>query len=174
MPMGTSWSWVPNEKYKSTDEIIRTLVQVVTRGGSLLLNVAPGPDGQLDSAAYVRLKEVGEWMKVNGEAIRQTRPTFGHKPTTDIGSTSWSEPGCYRNCDASTYYFIDSTGVGDFKVSCGVNATPKAYVLGSKTPLEATPIGNRTLLHVPRSALPGKGPIWVIKLSRRTFCQKEC
>ena len=53
MPMGTSWSWVPNEKYKSTDEIIRTLVSVVSRGGSLLLNVAPGPDGQLDSTAYV-------------------------------------------------------------------------------------------------------------------------
>jgi hypothetical protein len=43
MPMGTSWSWVPNEQYKTTDEIIRTLAQVVTRGGSLLLNVAPAP-----------------------------------------------------------------------------------------------------------------------------------
>ena len=73
MPMGTSWSWVPNEKYKSTDEIIRTLVSVVSRGGSLLLNVAPGPDGQLDSTAYVRLKEVGEWLKVNGEAVYGTR-----------------------------------------------------------------------------------------------------
>ena len=72
MPMGTSWSWVPNEQYKSTDEIIRTLVKVVSRGGSLLLNVAPGPDGQLDSTAYVRLKEVGEWLKVNGEAIYGT------------------------------------------------------------------------------------------------------
>ena len=73
MPMGTSWSWVPNEQYKSTDEIIRTLVQVVSRGGSLLLNVAPGPDGQLDSTAYMRLKEVGEWLKVNGEAVYLTR-----------------------------------------------------------------------------------------------------
>ncbi len=75
MPMGTSWSWVPNEQYKSTDEIIRTLVQVVSRGGSLLLNVAPGPDGQLDSAAYVRLKEVGDWLKVNGEAVYGTIPS---------------------------------------------------------------------------------------------------
>ena len=40
-------------------------------------------------------------------------------------------------------------------------------------PLEATPIGNRTLLHVPRSALPGKGPVWVIKLSGRSLCRKE-
>ncbi|MBP7408396.1 MAG: alpha-L-fucosidase [Flavobacteriales bacterium] len=172
MPMGTSWSWVPNEKYKSTDEIIRTLVKVVTRGGSLLLNVAPGPDGQLDSVAYVRLKEVGEWMRLNGEAIHSTTPTFEHKRTTDIGSTSWSEPGCYRNCDVNVYYFIDSTGVGDLTISCGVNATPRAYVLGSKKPLEATPIGNRTLLHIPRSALPGEGPVWVIKLSGRSLCRK--
>lgn len=173
MPMGTSWSWVPNEQYKSTDEIIRTLVQVVSRGGSLLLNVAPGPDGQLDSAAYVRLKEVGQWMKVNGEAIHSTTPTFEHNRTTDIGSTSWSEHGCYRNCDVSVYYFIDSTGVGDLKISCGVNATPKVYVLGSKKPLDVTAIGNRTLVHIPRSALPGEGPIWVIKITGRTLCSKK-
>ena len=79
MPMGTSWSWVPNEQYKTTDEIIRTLVKVVSRGGSLLLNVAPGPDGQLDSAAYVRLKEVGEWLKVNGEAV------YGTADQQDLG-----------------------------------------------------------------------------------------
>jgi alpha-L-fucosidase len=86
MPMGTSWSWVPNEQYKSTDEIIRTLAQVVTRGGSLLLNVAPGPDGRWDSTAYQRLREVGAWLKVNGEAVHGTRASGPGKRTAPSGA----------------------------------------------------------------------------------------
>ena len=93
MPMGTSWSWVPNEQYKSTDEIIRTLVKVVSRGGSLLLNVAPGPDGQLDSTAYVRLKEVGEWLRVNGEAVYGTEPVYMEGGTGIVVATERHQRG---------------------------------------------------------------------------------
>lgn len=108
MPMGTSWSWVPNEQYKSTDEIIRTLVSVVSRGGSLLLNVAPGPDGQLDSTAYVRLKEVGEWLKVNGEAVYGTRASSVGGLSGIIGRTF-----AWRSGERKTaYVFLDPQLVG--------------------------------------------------------------
>jgi hypothetical protein len=114
MPMGTSWSWVPNEKYKSTDEIIRTLVSVVSRGGSLLLNVAPGPDGQLDSTAYVRLKEVGEWLKVNGEAVYGTRALPCEDPKV-IGGT-----GVYRawksEQKSTAYLFLEPDASGELRL----------------------------------------------------------
>ena len=114
MPMGTSWSWVPNEKYKSTDEIIRTLVSVVSRGGSLLLNVAPGPDGQLDSTAYVRLKEVGEWLKVNGEAVYGTRALPCEDPKV-IGGT-----GVYRGTKSdrksTAYLFLEPEASGEIRL----------------------------------------------------------
>lgn len=106
MPMGTSWSWVPNEKYKTTDEIIRTLVNVVSRGGSLLLNVAPGPDGQLDSTAYVRLKEVGEWLKVNGEAVYGTRPGFMDGGQNILAATTGGTPRTPGPA-AETYLFVE-------------------------------------------------------------------
>ena len=113
MPMGTSWSWVPNEQYKSTDEIIRTLVNVVSRGGSLLLNVAPGPDGQLDSTAYVRLKEVGEWLKVNGEAVYGTDPIEHEVLSGIVGLThAWRKDE--RRTD---YFFLDPRVIGPGTVS---------------------------------------------------------
>ena len=134
LPMGTSWSWVPNEQYKSTDEIIRTLVKVVSRGGSLLLNVAPGPDGQLDSAAYVRLKEVGAWLKVNGEAIYGTVPSSWEREQpkihSGIGST-WNVRPVDRNYINGTLYFIiDPIDQTPFRFRFLGKHPPKIKVLG--------------------------------------------
>jgi alpha-L-fucosidase len=76
MTMGDSWSYVPNDNYKSTLVLIRTLCTVVSRGGNYLLNIGPGPDGDWDPTAYLRLKEIGAWMKVNSEAIYGSKPAF--------------------------------------------------------------------------------------------------
>lgn len=73
MTMATSWSYVPNDVYKPTEEIIKKLVDIVSKGGNYLLNIGPGPDGELDATAYQRLKDIGQWMKVNGEGIYGTR-----------------------------------------------------------------------------------------------------
>jgi alpha-L-fucosidase len=73
MTMGDSWSYKPDDRYKSTNEIIRNLVDIVSKGGNYLLNIGPGPDGEFDTTAYQRLREVGVWMRRNGEAIYGTR-----------------------------------------------------------------------------------------------------
>lgn len=72
MTMGDSWSYIFNENYKSPRRLIHTLCDVVSKGGNLLLNIAPGPDGTWDPAAYERLRAIGNWMTVNGEAIYGT------------------------------------------------------------------------------------------------------
>ena len=70
--LGNSWSYVPNDKYKSARTVIHMLTNIVSRNGSLLLNIGPGPDGEWDPNAYARLEEIGKWMKINGEAIYDT------------------------------------------------------------------------------------------------------
>lgn len=69
MTLGDSWSFVPGDRYKSARQMVHTLSRIVSRGGNLLLNVGPGPDGTLDPVAISRLREIGAWMKVHGAAI---------------------------------------------------------------------------------------------------------
>ena len=77
MTMANSWSYVPHDTYKSTNQLIHTLIKIVGTGGNLLLNVGPDANGEWDTVAYSRLKEIGDWMKINGEAIYNTRPLTG-------------------------------------------------------------------------------------------------
>jgi len=73
MPMASSWSYVPNDRYKSPRALVHMLVDVVAKGGNLLLNIGPGPDGTWHDEAYDRLERLGAWLRVNGEAIYETR-----------------------------------------------------------------------------------------------------
>ena len=62
-----------------THRLIHLLVDVVGKGGNFLLNVGPQPDGQLPAVAVGRMKEIGDWLDVNGEAIYGTRPIAPYK-----------------------------------------------------------------------------------------------
>jgi alpha-L-fucosidase len=72
--MAKQFSYNPNDVYKSTHELIHMLVNIVAKGGNLLLNIGPSPEGTLPDTAVSRLKEIGAWMAVNSEAIYGTRP----------------------------------------------------------------------------------------------------
>jgi alpha-L-fucosidase len=77
--MGRSWSFIFKEEYKPARQIIHTLIDVVSKGGNLLLNIGPGPDGKWHEEAYVRLAEIGGWMQLNREAIYNSdgKPQYG-------------------------------------------------------------------------------------------------
>ena len=60
------------EHYMSRTKCIRTLVSTVSRGGNLLLNVGPDADGRIPAIMEDRLLAIGEWLKVNGDAIYAT------------------------------------------------------------------------------------------------------
>jgi alpha-L-fucosidase len=71
--MHGGWSYSPDAQYRSTRELIHSLVDIVSKGGNLLLNIGAGPDGTWHEEAYEKLEEIGDWMKVNGEAIYKTK-----------------------------------------------------------------------------------------------------
>lgn len=73
MPLGNDWGYVPNNNWKSADRVIRTLVEIVAKGGNLLLGVGPKPDGTFPLEVEERLLEIGKWMDANGAAIYGTR-----------------------------------------------------------------------------------------------------
>jgi alpha-L-fucosidase len=73
--MGTSWQYQPrNEVYKSGYELIRLIYETRAKGGNLLLNVGPKPDGELPIEQEERLREIANWMFINSESIYGVRP----------------------------------------------------------------------------------------------------
>lgn len=74
MPMGTSWTWVPNDTFKSVGTLVRNLCRIVARNGNFLIGIGPDGNGEFDPVVYDRLKGIGDWLKTNGEAVYSTRP----------------------------------------------------------------------------------------------------
>jgi alpha-L-fucosidase len=75
LTMGREWNYMPaNDVYKTGGQLISTLVETRAKGGNLLLNVGPKPDGELPVEQEERLREIALWMFVNGEAIYGVRP----------------------------------------------------------------------------------------------------
>jgi alpha-L-fucosidase len=58
----------------SVDELVDSFVDIVSKNGNLLLNVGPKPDGTISPLQVERLRGLGHWLDVNGEAIFETRP----------------------------------------------------------------------------------------------------
>ena len=67
------WAWKPNDKMKSKKECIQTLVQTAAGNGNLLFNVGPMMDGRIEARQVNRLKEMGEWLKLYGESVYNTK-----------------------------------------------------------------------------------------------------
>lgn len=74
--MGRTWGYNPNETdWKSADILIRVIVAAVCRGGNVLMNVGPKPDGEFPVEATERLAAIGEWLNTYGETLRGS--TYG-------------------------------------------------------------------------------------------------
>ncbi|TWT75767.1 Alpha-L-fucosidase [Planctomycetes bacterium CA13] len=78
-----SWGYIKDEKYKSSDYLLDELIDIVSKNGCLLLNIGPKADGTIPVEAEAILVDMGAWLKVNGEAIYDTRPwkIYGEGPT---------------------------------------------------------------------------------------------
>ena len=73
MTMNTTWGYKSfDDKWKSTEMLLRNLIDIASKGGNYLLNVGPTSEGLIPRQSIERLLEIGQWMKTNGEAIYGT------------------------------------------------------------------------------------------------------
>src|SRR5882672_5267287 len=84
-----SWGYIENDTFKTPEFVIHQLADVVSKNGNLLVNIGPRADGTIPEQAQTILRQVGAWLKVNGEAIYETRPwtKYGEGPTEVVGGS---------------------------------------------------------------------------------------
>lgn len=88
----SSWGYVDDYDYKDVDTLVTGFVDRLSKNGNTLLNVGPRPDGTIPDAATDRLRDFGNWLATNDEAVYSARPwwTFGEGPT-QVTSTEFEE-----------------------------------------------------------------------------------
>ena len=144
--------------------MINILVDIVSKGGNLLLNIAPSPEGTWDEEAYTRLKEFGAWMKINDEAIYNTRPLAPYRE----GKICFTQ---LKDRTAYAIYLADGNEKNiphEIKLPCSVvGSKTKVSLLGSKEKLELNKSGNDFVVKISKT-LQNNPPCehaWVLKIS---------
>jgi len=161
MTMGTSWSYLPNDVYKPAKELVQKLVDIVSKGGNFLLNIGPSPTGELDANAYQRLKEIGAWIKINGEAI------YGSRMFTVFGEGD--KIRFTQSKDGLTKYIFMLDYPTDklllTKMQFYKNAS--LQLVGSKTKLKWAKDINGVSISIPQNLKSVTDYVWVIKVSEK-------
>jgi alpha-L-fucosidase len=121
MTMNDTWGYKSTDQnWKSPQTLVRNLIDIASKGGNYLLNVGPTAEGLIPTPSLVRLREVGEWMKVNGDAIYGTQASPFRKLSFDGRCTR--KPG--------TLYLHVFERPAEGKIVLPIaNAVRKAYLL---------------------------------------------
>jgi alpha-L-fucosidase len=147
MTMNSSWgykSW--DDKWKSTETLIRNLVDIASKGGNYLLNIGPKEDGTIPQESIDRLKEIGAWMKVNSEAIYASKGS-------PLAPLPWGRVTRKEDAKTTTLYFsvFDWPKDGRLLVPGVSNEVLSAKLLGGgKASATLSPEG--LLLQLPQEA----------------------
>ena len=142
MTMNNSWGYQPNDKdYKSVNQIIRILVDCISMGGNLLLDIAPKADGTIPQKQVTILKGLGRWTSKHKEAIYGTRAGIPKEHFN--GYTALSK-------DKKTLYlYLDYKPNGPVLIKGLKNKVNRIWVVGNGTKLSHKVVGKQYWSSVP-------------------------
>lgn len=141
--MNTTWGYKSyDDDWKSSEQLIQNLVDVASKGGNYLLNVGPKANGEIPQESITRLKDVGEWMRVNSASIhgttaspfvrlkwgRATKKEYPNATDLFLHVFDWPEDGLLKvdglRSEVSGAYFM-----ADFQHQIQINKTKAGIVL---------------------------------------------
>lgn len=157
LTINDSWGFRRDDRnWKTSKDLVRTLVDVVSKGGNLLLNVGPNADGEFPPECVRRLEAIGQWMAANGESIHGTQASpFGYLPW----GRCTAKPGVL-------YLHVFDWPRKILEVPGLKNAVKEAYLLGDtgKSPLPVARQDDDVLIRLPEKAPDTIDTVIVLKI----------
>lgn len=144
MTLNHHWGYKKNDDdWKSASELVRTLVDIVSKGGNFLLNVGPTGEGLIPAPSIERLHEVGQWMKVNAEAI------YGTTASPFKRVDGWR---CTSRSGKLYVIIFDWPTTGRFELPGLESRVTKAYLLAGHQDLKFSPKVGGVSIDLPMTA----------------------
>ncbi|GGU26935.1 alpha-L-fucosidase [Streptomyces violascens] len=149
----------PDDKYMTTEEVVHTLVDIVSKNGNFLLDIGPRADGTIPEIMRLRLRETGQWLKTNGEAI--------------YGSTYWArmpQLGAdlrFTVRPGRAFYIHSLARPGatlTVEAPVPIRAGDRVTMLGYGRPLTWRTSGSGLVIDVPAAARAAGSHAWVFKV----------
>ena len=160
--MAGSFGYNRNERledYSTSEQLVHILIDKVARGGNLLLNIGPTADGRIPEIMQQRLSDMGEWLKVNGEAIYGTRK-WDNAPAVVAKTTH------YFTKKGKDLYLIITKWQDKPLIVDGINRAENVSLLGYGGKVKYVVSGNKVTI-TPPSINPANNPCsyaWVFKM----------
>lgn len=162
---GGGWSYTPDATYMSGRQGVQLLVDIVAKGGNLLLNIAPSPEGEWQEGAYRLLKDYENWMNVNSEAIYDSHVLAPYKESNI----------CMTQQENGNTYFMYMTEENETVMPATISIqshqpAPGSAVklLGYDQPLSWKAAGKGFVVNIPKSLRknPPSQFVWTIKVEK--------
>ena len=160
MTMNDTWGFKSyDDDWKDTRTLLRTLIDIASKGGNFRLNVGPTAQGLIPAPSVHRLAEMGDWMKVNCEAIHGTT-------ASPWGLPAW---GRYAAKPGKVYAFVFDWPKDGKLALAGVKDRPvRAYLLADHKPLDVAPADSGFVVQLPKVAPSTIASVLVLETSSQS------